>query len=64
MTNGSEVIILNNGVRGGVTEVTFGKDIKFMKKQVSQMSRWRLAGHGREREEMSGTDHGGPSGSL
>lgn len=47
MTSGSGVMLLNNVIRGGVTEkVTFGKDMKVMREQAFPMSRWGLAGHG------------------
>lgn len=40
MTNGSGIMVLNNGVRGGsvIEKVTFGRDLKFMRKQSFQMS--------------------------
>lgn len=40
MTSGSGVMVLNNEVRGGgvIEKVTFGRDLKFMRKQSFQMS--------------------------
>lgn len=38
MTSGSRVMVLNNEVRRGVIEkVTFGRDLKFMRRQSFQM---------------------------
>lgn len=63
MTSGSGVMLLNNVIRGGVTEkVTFGKDMKVMREQAFPMSRWQATDG--EREEMSQPDHGGPCESL
>lgn len=54
MTSGSGVMVLKNEVREGVIEkVTFGRDLKFMRKQSFQMPMWRPAGHGQGREGMS-----------
>lgn len=40
MTSGSGVIVLNNEVKGGgvIEKVTFGRELKVMRKQSIQMS--------------------------